>query len=185
MRKRHRTIAAWADPESLFRGGPHLTTFFFFLLWGDPNTTKSGPPKWLFACVPMTAQHWLGIFVIFGGSGSVFLRNPISCDFSGVGGSGPTVPLSLWIRAWPSNQPSLSQQNDCKTKNDTKYCIAKQGSSTQTKGATKKQQQWNNNRATTLDRQQPKPSGLIYVFSSRGGADQVQLGLAQYDWVWV
>ena len=35
------------DPESFVRGGPALTTFFFFLLieeWGeDLNTTISGP----------------------------------------------------------------------------------------------------------------------------------------------
>ena len=40
----HRTCA---DPESIVRGGPTLTRFFFFFLVDegreDPNTTISGP----------------------------------------------------------------------------------------------------------------------------------------------
>ena len=42
-----RTSTPSADPESFFRGGPTLTTFFFVFLVAegkeDPNTTKSGP----------------------------------------------------------------------------------------------------------------------------------------------
>ena len=54
-------------PESFVRGGPALTTFFFFLLveeWGeDQNTTISGPSSarhlngGRFAGVSMMAQN--------------------------------------------------------------------------------------------------------------------------------
>ena len=62
-----------ADPETIVRGGPTLTTFFvfvfvFFLVErrDDPNATRSGPSsarqrkaifKRRFAGVPMMAQH--------------------------------------------------------------------------------------------------------------------------------
>ena len=50
------------DPESLVRGGPTLTMFYFFIVderKEDPNTTKSGPSslKWRFAGGPMMGQH--------------------------------------------------------------------------------------------------------------------------------
>ena len=53
-------LHACSDPESFVRGGPTLAKFLFLLLFflegrKDPNTTISGPFKWCFAGVPMTA----------------------------------------------------------------------------------------------------------------------------------
>ena len=57
---------AYADPESVVREGPTLTTFFFFTSVlvhkgrVDPHTTsasKRNTIKWRFAGVPMMAHH--------------------------------------------------------------------------------------------------------------------------------
>ena len=59
-----------ADPESFFRDGPTLTTFYFFyfffilmrvegiqLLVGHQRPASETPFKWRFAGGPMMAQH--------------------------------------------------------------------------------------------------------------------------------
>ena len=55
------------------------------------------PLKWCFAGA---VECWLGSFVIFRGSESILLGNPIFCDFSG--GYGPPVPL--WIHPWHASE---------------------------------------------------------------------------------
>ena len=47
-----------------------------------------------------TVECWLGSFVIFRGSGSILLGNPIFCDFSG----GPDPLSPLWIRPWHASE---------------------------------------------------------------------------------
>ena len=109
-----------ADPESFFRGGPTLTTFFFLLFFlfsvdGMERGSKChykwaiiGPPvkrHWnggSLACRYWpTIECWLGSLVIFRGSRSILLGNSIFLwCFRGGGGPDPLSPL--WIRPFAS-----------------------------------------------------------------------------------
>ena len=101
------------DPESFFRVGPTLTTLFLNW-WVDPNTTEIGPSSARQRTVSLACQRWpniecwLGSFVIFRGSGTVWYGTLYFCVFSG--GPGPPVP-PLWIHAC-----NLSPSQKCKQK---------------------------------------------------------------------
>ena len=79
-----------ADPESFDRGGgPTRTTFFssFFIRWaiiGTPAKRHLDGVSLVYRSLP-TIECWLGSFVIFKGSGSIFLGTP--------------CPPILWIRS--------------------------------------------------------------------------------------
>ena len=66
---------------------------------GHHSPASETPLKWRFTGVAIMApiEYWLGSFVIFRGSGSILLGNPIFlCFFQG---GGPPVP-PLWKRPW-------------------------------------------------------------------------------------
>ena len=76
------------DPVSLVRGGPTLTTVFFFILMRGgriqipllachQRPTCETPLKWRFAGGPMMAQHcWIGSLYDFKGTQTSIAKEP-------------------------------------------------------------------------------------------------------------